>query len=284
MKGNRGAPACGFSASVVDILDDYLDDYVTIDVLSDEAIRDGIKAYSDWPTIPQLFVKGELIGGSDIVKELKQNGELESILGTALLPLRTPEVTLSDSAIEALETHSDGEGPPVVRLAIDRSFHNELYFDTPRDDDVVLSSARFTLLMDKGSARRADGVVVDFLRTDKIQGFKIENPSEPPRVRQLSAPELAAMLDGGKPIELFDVRTPGERATAEIGGTLLDDAGRARLDALKRDTPIAFYCHHGMRSQAAAGHALRMGFREVYNLAGGIEAWALTVDPSVPRY
>jgi monothiol glutaredoxin len=103
-------------------------------------------------------------------------------------------------------------------------------------------------------------------------------------VRQLSAKELSAMLDGGKPIELFDVRTPGERATAQIGGTLLDAAGRERLDALDRDTPLAFYCHHGTRSQAAAEHALRMGFREIYNLAGGIDAWSADVDPSIPRY
>ncbi len=92
------------------------------------------------------------------------------------------------------------------------------------------------------------------------------------------------MLEGGKPIELFDVRTPGERATANIGGTLLDEDGRERLESIERDTPLVFYCHHGVRSQAAANHALRMGFREVYNLAGGIDAWSQDVDPDVPRY
>ncbi|RLB51304.1 MAG: Grx4 family monothiol glutaredoxin, partial [Deltaproteobacteria bacterium] len=81
MKGSRAQPQCGFSAKVVDILDDYLDEYATVDVLADAAIREGVKAFSDWPTIPQLYVKGELVGGSDIVRELKENGELEGILG-----------------------------------------------------------------------------------------------------------------------------------------------------------------------------------------------------------
>ncbi|RLB45892.1 MAG: monothiol glutaredoxin, Grx4 family, partial [Deltaproteobacteria bacterium] len=221
---------------------------------------------------------------SDIVRELKENGELEGILGRGPLALETPEVTISDGAIAALEEHWDGDGTPVIRLEIDREFRNSLYFDSPRDEDLVMSDARFTLVMDKSSARRADGVVVDFLKNDKISGFKIDNPNEPPRVRQLSPKELSMMLDGGKPLELFDVRTPAERATANIGGTLLDTAGLERLEATTRETAIAFYCHHGHRSQAAAEHALRMGFREVYNLAGGLEAWSQDVDPSLPRY
>jgi len=284
MKGTRGQPRCGFSATVVDILDDYLDDYLTVDVLSDQQIRDGVKVYSDWPTIPQLFVKGELVGGSDIVRELKQSGELDSLLGKGQRALTTPEITLTDSAIAALAAHWDGDGTPVVRLEINRSYEIEFFFDTPRDEDLVLSDPRFTLVMEKGTARRSDGVVVDFIAGEKVSGFKFDNPNAPPRVKQLSAKELSAMLEGGKPLELFDVRTPGERETAHIGGTLLDEEGRARLDAVERETAIAFYCHHGHRSQAAAGHALRMGFREVYNLAGGIDAWSVDVDDTVPRY
>jgi monothiol glutaredoxin len=284
IKGTRAQPRCGFSATVVDILDDYLDDYVTVDVLSDESIRQGIKDYSDWPTIPQLFVEGELVGGSDIVREMKQSGELEKVLGKEAMPLRTPEIVLTEDAIAALEEFWDGDGTPVVRLEIDRGYRNAIFFDEPRDEDLVMSDRRFTLVMDKGTARRADGVTIDFVRMEKVSGFKVDNPNEPPRVRQLSAKELSSMLDGGKPLELFDVRTPGERATAQIGGTLLDEAGRERLESLERDTALAFYCHHGIRSQAAAEHALRMGFREVYNLAGGIDAWSQEVDSEIPRY
>lgn len=67
MKGTPRAPQCGFSARVVGILDDLLEDYRTIDVLSRPEIRNGIKEYSNWPTIPQLYVNGEFVGGCDIV-------------------------------------------------------------------------------------------------------------------------------------------------------------------------------------------------------------------------
>ncbi len=80
MKGNREMPQCGFSARVVQILDSYDIMYETVDVLADPEIRQGIKDYSNWPTIPQLYVNGEFIGGCDICVELFQSGELESIV------------------------------------------------------------------------------------------------------------------------------------------------------------------------------------------------------------
>jgi monothiol glutaredoxin len=81
MKGNRAQPQCGFSARVVQMLDAIVSDYETVDVLSDPAIRDGIKEYSNWPTIPQLYVRGEFIGGCDIVTEMFQEGELQPLVG-----------------------------------------------------------------------------------------------------------------------------------------------------------------------------------------------------------
>ena len=80
MKGNREMPQCGFSARVVQILDSYDIMYETVDVLMDPEIRQGIKDYSNWPTIPQLYVNGEFIGGCDICIELYQSGDLESIV------------------------------------------------------------------------------------------------------------------------------------------------------------------------------------------------------------
>ena len=80
MKGNRQRPQCGFSAQVVQILDTLLPDYRTVDVLSDPDIREGIKEYSSWPTIPQLYVAGEFQGGCDIVTEMYESGELQQKL------------------------------------------------------------------------------------------------------------------------------------------------------------------------------------------------------------
>jgi monothiol glutaredoxin len=80
MKGVPEEPRCGFSGVVVQILDHLGVDFVGVDVLQDEALRQGIKSFSDWPTIPQLYVKGEFVGGADIVREMFQSGELKGLL------------------------------------------------------------------------------------------------------------------------------------------------------------------------------------------------------------
>ena len=76
MKGDTMFPQCGFSATVIEILNYFNVDYTTYNVLSDESLRNGIKEFSDWPTIPQLYVKGEFVGGCDIIREMAANGEL----------------------------------------------------------------------------------------------------------------------------------------------------------------------------------------------------------------
>jgi monothiol glutaredoxin len=80
MKGTRQQPQCGFSATVVQILDSLVPEYTTVNVLADPRIREGIKEYSSWPTIPQLYVAGELLGGCDIVREMYSSGELRQAL------------------------------------------------------------------------------------------------------------------------------------------------------------------------------------------------------------
>jgi monothiol glutaredoxin len=80
MKGTPMFPQCGFSAAVVQILSDLGVKFKGIDVLLDPSLRDGIKEFTNWPTIPQLYVKGEFVGGCDIVREMAENGELQSLL------------------------------------------------------------------------------------------------------------------------------------------------------------------------------------------------------------
>ena len=83
MKGTRDFPQCGFSATVVQILEQFEVDFFCIDVLDDPEIRQGIKLFSNWPTIPQLYVKGQFVGGCDIVKNLYEQDELEAMLKSA---------------------------------------------------------------------------------------------------------------------------------------------------------------------------------------------------------
>ena len=80
MKGTKIFPQCGFSARAIGILNQTGVKFETVDVLADPEIREGVKAYSNWPTIPQLYVKGEFVGGSDIMMELYQSGELQKKL------------------------------------------------------------------------------------------------------------------------------------------------------------------------------------------------------------
>jgi len=105
------------------------------------------------------------------------------------------------------------------------------------------------------------------------------------RIRQITAAELKAMLDSGGPLELWDVRTDDERRLAKIEGARhLDQQGVEYIEELPRDTLLVFHCHHGIRSQSAGQHFVAKGFTNVCNVVGGIEAWSLEVDPSVPRY
>ena len=83
MKGTALFPQCGFSSRAIAILDHLGAPYETVDVLQDQDIRNGIKAYSDWPTIPQLYVRGEFVGGSDIMMEMFESGELQQLVSAS---------------------------------------------------------------------------------------------------------------------------------------------------------------------------------------------------------
>ncbi|AKT42631.1 Grx4 family monothiol glutaredoxin [Chondromyces crocatus] len=294
MKGSRRMPQCGFSSTVVQILDGHLPKYTTVNVLSDPEIRDGIKQFSNWPTIPQLYVKGEFLGGCDIVREMQASGELAQKLagvkGTAPAatgPATPPNVKVSDSAAKALKSalEAEGEGQE-VHIEIGTGYEYGLYVGPRAPGDVEAKANGITLLFDAGSARRAEGLSIDFIVGEGDGGgFRLESPSEPPRVRQLSPADLKKMQERGDKFELFDVRTPRERATASItGARLLDEETLRHIEGLPKDTLLVFHCHHGGRSQAAAERFLAQGYHQVFNLKGGIDAWSLTVDPSVPRY
>ena len=90
MKGTRQMPMCGFSGQVVQILDFLGVDFKGVNVLADEEIRQGIKEYANWPTIPQLYVKGEFVGGCDIVREMFQSGELAAYLNEQGIACQQP--------------------------------------------------------------------------------------------------------------------------------------------------------------------------------------------------
>ena len=284
MKGNKHFPQCGFSAQVIGILKETGVPFETVNVLSDPSVRDGIKEYSSWPTIPQLYVDGEFLGGCDIVKEMYAAGDLQKKLGVVEQPVAPPKVTLDERAAKAIKEADEGNGEH-LRLEIGGDFQYELYFGPKQAGDIEVVSSGLTILFDKASAKRADGIAIQWVDTADGGAFKIENPNEPARVKNLTAPELKKWMDEGKKFELVDVRGEDERVQAKIeSARMLDDAGEKHLLSLDKKTPIVFQCHHGMRSKSAAERFLRQGFTNVYNLEGGIEAWSQKVDSKVARY
>ena len=190
MKGTRHMPQCGFSAQVVQILDKLVPSYETIDVLRSPELRDGIREFSQWPTIPQLFVGGQFVGGCDIVRDMNASGELPRLLGTEVHEPVTPTIAVSDAATKALGRSAADAGGDSLRLKIDANFQYDLSFGPREPGDIEVSQNGLALLLDRPSAGRADGVSIDFI-DGPSGGFKINNPNEPPMVNQLTAPETA---------------------------------------------------------------------------------------------
>ncbi|MCR9164281.1 MAG: Grx4 family monothiol glutaredoxin [Nannocystaceae bacterium] len=284
MKGNRAQPQCGFSATVVGILDQYVPDYTTVNVLADPEIREGVKEFSDWPTIPQLYVDGEFVGGCDIVRQLDDEGELIATLGDAAKPPEPPSIEITEAAAAVFkQAMAEAEGDEQLRLVVSPTFQHELALDLPRPSDLVVEAAGLKILVDPGTTRRANGLRIDHVEGPQV-GFRMDNPNAPAQVQQIGVKEAAALVkeDG---VKFFDVRTPRERSIAKLEGAIhLDGDNVGEMMELPKDTPLVFHCHHGHRSFQAAIRFLEQGFTKVYNVVGGIDAWSQQVDPSIPRY
>ena len=284
MKGSRHFPQCGFSAGVVKVLDEIGTKYETINILQSQELRDGVKEYSQWPTFPQLYVDGKLVGGADIVRDMHSQGELAKVIGVTPKveegPVTAPTFTMTETARKAILDAQKEEAPgDALRIEVAPGFGYELFFDQKKADDLVLD-AKIPVVIDPNSARRAKNIRVDFMGG----GFRIENDAEPARVRPLRAKDLKQLMDEKQPLILVDVRTDDERKIASIAGSITADELAKKLDALDKDTRIVMQCHHGIRSRQAAERLVMAGFTRVFNLEGGIDAWSSEVDPKVPTY
>lgn len=285
MKGNRQQPQCGFSAKTVAALDMLLPDYITIDVLEYPQVREGIKEYGNWPTIPQLYVGGELLGGSDIIQEMLQSGELADALGVTVPDTPAPEISISDGALEAIRNATASQPNMALHLQIDAAFNHSLSLSPPKPGSIEAQAGDVTLRLDPWSAARAGGLKIDMEEQLAGTRFVFDNPNAPPPVKEINVLELKARRDRGEEILLIDVRGDEERARALIDfARAWDREAMALIDELPKDTEIIFHCHVGGRSLQAAEHHRRLGYTNVYNLVGGIRAWAEEVDPDVPTY
>lgn len=286
MKGLPNAPRCGFSAKAAGTLNALGVDYHSVDVLADPDIREGIKQYGNWPTIPQLYVNGELLGGSDILETMLNSGELHDVLGLARPERRVPSVHVTDAAAAAISrAMADAEPGLVLHLRIDANYEARFELRESSGGEIVAEANGIRLHFDLLSASRAEGLEIDWVEDLRGAGLSIRNPNAPPAVKSIDVHSLKARLAAGD-ITVLDVRPQQDRALAPFPAAhrVLDQNSLAELAALPKDRALAFLCHHGNSSRQVAEHFRALGFTEVYNVEGGIDAWAAQIDPSVPRY
>ena len=284
MKGSPEAPQCGFSAKTAAAMDATGASYTHVNVIADPEIREGIKIFGDWPTIPQLYIHGELVGGCDIVTQMAASGELHAALGMQAPDRTTPQITITAAAADMLKQAlaNAGEGY-ALQIEVDKGFNARLQL-APVDNTAIASeSAGIRAQFDLVSAQRARGLVIDWADDARGKGLVIDNPNAPPKVRNIT-PEQARVRVQESSLILIDVRPADERALAEVPVPCRNfDDGAAELEALPKDTALAFLCKAGGRSQQAAERFRALGFTDVHNVVGGIDAWA-KLDASVPTY
>ena len=286
MKGSPDAPRCGFSAKASGILNGLIDRYHTVDVLEDPEIREGIKAYGSWPTIPQLYVGGELVGGSDIIESMLNEGQLHALFNLPAPDRTPPKISISPRAAamirQALEGAGDGVG---VHMSVDARFQAQFQLKPIEGHEVVAETAGVEIHFDLASVPRAQGIEIDWVESARGAGLAIRNPNAPPEVQSIAVGELAG-AQASRGLLIIDTRGDAERSLAALplAHEVLDEHTVERLGSLPKDQPLAFLCHHGVSSRRAAEHFRGLGFRQVYNIDGGIDAYAREVDLTVARY
>ncbi len=286
MKGSPEAPQCGFSAKAVGILGGLVPGFGHVDVLADAEIREGIKVYGQWPTIPQLYVGGELLGGSDIIEEMLNSGELHEVLGLPTPDRTPPQIEITPAAAQAIAGAMDGAEPgSVLHLGVDSRFNARFELKPATGHEVVAEAAGIRLHLDLASVPRAQGIRIDWVEDVRGAGLAIHNPNAPSPVKSMSVQQLHDHLIAGT-IAVVDVRPAHARSQAPFPHPheVLDEDSAERLATLPKDMPLAFLCHHGISSRQAAEHFRGLGFHDIYNVEGGIDAWSQQIDPQVPRY
>lgn len=275
MKGTPQQPQCGFSATTVSTLEMLIPDFMSVNVLEHPSIREGIKEFANWPTIPQLYIDGELIGGSDIVTDMLQSGELAETLGIEKPTVNAPVVSIDDKGLEVMKKALDSQPGNVLHMQISAGWSHTISLGPDKGSAVQATVGEIQIHMDPWSAARADGLKL--IMEEDLTGtrFSFDNPNAPPPVNQITVQTLKEKLDSDADVILIDVRTDEERATASIDGSRQwNEDAMELIESLPKETEIIFHCASGGRSQALAESIRRRGYTNLHNVRGGIHAWS----------
>lgn len=277
MKGNPQTPMCGFSSNTVKILKDLIgDEYGSFNVLEDPEIREGIKAYGQWPTIPQLYVNKELVGGNDIISEMFNTGELHELLNLQQPDRTPPTISISDEALAHIKEGLKDMGDHQLFLSVDDEYNTRFSLEMPKGYEVIADVGDLKVYMDIGTARRSDGVEISWIDELQGSGLRINNPNEPPAVQNLSVAELQDWFatDISNP-RIYDVRSAEKVTEGTVDHAVrLDKEAIESIESMDKETPLVFVCQVGQSSMSAAEFFRKKGFTKVFNLTGGYNAWS----------
>ena len=272
MKGTPKMPQCGFSAQTAGALDSLIGDgYASFNVLEDMEIREGIKVYGNWPTIPQLYVDGELVGGCDIVMEMFNAGELHDLFGLEPPDRTPPEIEITPEAAEKIAGFMGDYPDQFLHFKIGSDWDAQFNLGPKSGTEIESKVGDLTVLMDLNSAQRARGARIDWVKTMQGEGLKLDLPGAPPPVQEMDPETLSQRMNQGERLMLIDTRNEADRTHLPLAhARALDAELMAELKQADPNTPLVFVCNIGQSSRAVAEHYRKQGFTEVYNLTGGV--------------
>ena len=228
----------------------------------------------------------EFIGGCDLVEQLFISGELHEQLGGEKNGRSTvPKIHVSEEAAVVIKQGLDRSENEVLHLTIDESFNHDFKIGPKDPSRTCVLAGGVEIHLDRDSLNRASNLKIGMIDSDKGYGFEIFNPNVASGFKDISVQELKELEDSGEEFFLFDVRTMEERKIACLQNSIfLDESAVETIKNIDQDTRLIFYCHSGVRSQEAAKYFFDKGYTQSFNLVGGIDAWSVYVDPTIPRY
>lgn len=293
-KGTKDAPRCGFSMRAIDVMRRFDKPFEVIDVLSEASIRPALVAFSQWPTTPQVFLDGELLGGSDIIQEMFDSGDLRKKIADSFgedfkAEEQDQRVTVTPEALAKVRDFMESSDE-FLRLDVklkDGSRVFELSIDTQSRDheDATWNIDGVRVVTNKNMATEFDKLKVDWVVKNGQQGFSVLETGEAPplpvplSITKSGVAELLAKDD--VKVVVVDVREADEWAAGHVDGAVHVPLSNLQKEwqakGFDKNDTFVLYCAKGARSMNAANFVRKeFGFANVRSLDGGISQFPKT--------